>query len=177
MIFLKDLPPLLKVAIAQIGPAFDDGAGGLSPGVRIDDVNLFQEMLLFALWGNCKGPGQAKGRIVVFCLLGILVLRLDMKQRLRNRRALLFGLLCIALVFIGGTLQVSHTHALENLAHPDCAVCVVAHAGISPTVLVTLPAPVHYATRIEIAPSAREPRSFFTLTLHIRPPPVDPAVA
>ena len=49
MIFLKDLPPLLKVAIAQIGPAFDDGAGGLSPGVRIDDVDLFQEMLLFSM--------------------------------------------------------------------------------------------------------------------------------
>ena len=49
MILLKDLPPLLKVAIAQIRAPFDDGAGGLSPGVRIDDVNLFQEMLLFAL--------------------------------------------------------------------------------------------------------------------------------
>jgi hypothetical protein len=49
VIFLKELPPLLKVAIAQIGAAFDDGAGGLSPRVRIDDVNLFQEMLLFAL--------------------------------------------------------------------------------------------------------------------------------
>ena len=120
---------------------------------------------------------QAKGRIVVFCLLGILVLRLNMKPRFQNRRALLFGLLCVALVFIGGTLQVTHTHALENLAHPDCAVCVVAHAGISPTVLVTLPAPQRYTTRIDVAPLAGGPRSFFTLTLHIRPPPVDPAVA
>jgi hypothetical protein len=117
------------------------------------------------------------GRIVVFCLVGILVLRLKLKPRLQNRRALLFGLLCIALVFIGGTIQVAHTHSFENLAHPDCAVCVVAHAGISPTVLVTLPAPQHYTTAIEIEPSTSGPRSFFTLTHHIRPPPVDPAIS
>jgi hypothetical protein len=105
------------------------------------------------------------------------VLCLNLKPRLQNRRALLFALLCIALVFIGGTIQVAHTHSFENLAHPDCAVCVVSHAGISPTALVTLPAPQHYITAIEIEPSAGAPRSFFTLTFHIRPPPVDPAVS
>ena len=105
------------------------------------------------------------------------MLRLKLKSRLQNRRALFFGILCIALVFIGGTIQVAHTHSLENLAHPDCAVCVVAHAGISPAALVTLPAPQQHAIAIKIEPSAGGPRSFFTLTLHIRPPPVDPAVS
>jgi hypothetical protein len=105
------------------------------------------------------------------------VLCSNLKPRLQNRRALLFALLCIALVFIGGTIQVAHTHSFENLAHSDCAVCVVSHAGISPTALVTLPAPQRYITAIEIEPSAGAPRSFFTLTLHIRPPPVDPAVS
>jgi hypothetical protein len=108
---------------------------------------------------------------------GISVLRSKLKPRLENRRALLFGILCIALVFIGGTIQVAHTHSLENLAHPDCALCVVSHAGISPPALIALPAPQHHITAIEIQPSAGEPRSFFTLTLHIRPPPVDPAVS
>jgi hypothetical protein len=105
------------------------------------------------------------------------VLRLKSKPRLQNRRALLFGVLCIALVFISGTIQVAHSHSFENLAHPDCAVCVVAHAGISPAALVTLPAPQYYIRAIEIEPWAGVPRSFFTLTLHIRPPPVDLAVS
>ena len=108
---------------------------------------------------------------------GVSVLRLKSKPRLQNRRALLFGVLCIALVFISGTIQVAHSHSFENLAHPDCAVCVVAHAGISPAALVTLPAPQYYIRAIEIEPSAGVPRSFFTLTLHIRPPPVDLAVS
>jgi hypothetical protein len=49
VILLKNLPPLLKVAIAEIGPTFNDGAGGLSAGMRIDDVNLLQETLLLTL--------------------------------------------------------------------------------------------------------------------------------
>jgi hypothetical protein len=30
---LKNLPPLLKVRVAEIGPPFDDGAGGLASSV------------------------------------------------------------------------------------------------------------------------------------------------
>jgi hypothetical protein len=97
------------------------------------------------------------------------------KPRLQGSRARLFALLCIALVIIGGTIQIAHTHSFDHLAHPECSLCVTAHVGISPAALIVLPAPGDYAARIEVEPRADGPRSFFTLPLYIRPPPVVPA--
>ena len=103
------------------------------------------------------------------------MLRLKYKPRPQGPRALLFGILCIALVLVGATIQVAHTHEFENLAHPECSLCVTAHVAITPAALIVLPAPRDYAARIEVELAADRPRSFFTLPLFIRPPPVAPA--
>ena len=103
------------------------------------------------------------------------MLRLKFKPRSQGPRALLFGILCIALVLVGATIQVAHTHEFENLAHPECSLCVTAHVSIAPAAVIALPAPRDYAARIEVELAADHPRSFFTLPLYIRPPPVVPA--
>ena len=41
------------------------------------------------------------------------------KPRLQGSRAPIFALLCIALVIIGGTIQIAHTHSFDHLAHPE----------------------------------------------------------
>jgi hypothetical protein len=47
VILLEAKPALLQVAIAEVWATFDDGSGGLSAGMRIDNPDLLQETLLF----------------------------------------------------------------------------------------------------------------------------------
>jgi hypothetical protein len=47
VILLEAKPALLQVAIAEVWATFDDGSGGLSAGMRIDNPDFYQETLLF----------------------------------------------------------------------------------------------------------------------------------
>jgi len=94
-----------------------------------------------------------------------------------KRWGLILGLLCIALVLVGGTLQVAHTHAGGELSHTDCSLCatahVVAHVVSLPIVLaaVQLVAPVQAFT-----PGIR-PARLSIYALFTRPPPVSSTLA
>ncbi len=93
----------------------------------------------------------------------------------RRKSKFCLGLLCIALVLIAGLLQVTHSHQEGSPSHADCALCVTAHASVSPASLVVLPVALKHSTRVEVAPPPPSLRCFFTRCFYIRPPPVVPA--
>jgi hypothetical protein len=93
----------------------------------------------------------------------------------RRKRDLFLALVCVILVIFTGVVQVAHSHGSDTLSHPDCALCASAHNTVSPSAPVTLPAALTRIARIELAAPAVAPRSLFTYSFRIRPPPVVPA--
>lgn len=94
--------------------------------------------------------------------------------QLRSRRSwlALLGVLCVALVFAAGIVQVTHSHPTGQPDH-DCSLCISAHHVIQVATSVRL-----NVTSLPIATIAAEtrpsapPRRFF-VQLASRPPPVD----
>jgi len=82
----------------------------------------------------------------------------------------LVGILCVALILVGSTLQVAHTHR-DGLEHPDCSLCATAHVAVQVTTHpIPLPAsPV--ARRATILPQLLPSTSLSTYALFTRPPP------
>jgi hypothetical protein len=81
------------------------------------------------------------------------------------------GVLCIALVLIGSTLSVAHSHAHAVDEHGTCGLCVSAHMAAH----LAAPAPQIVLTQVFIdlepaAPVAR-PRTVPHFALFSRPPP------
>src|ERR1700722_11104565 len=93
----------------------------------------------------------------------------------RRNRELYLALVCALLVFFAGVIQLTHSHGADTLSHPDCALCVSAHSSVSPAAPVQLPAALTHIARIERVATTAAPRSLFTYSHRIRPPPVAPA--
>jgi hypothetical protein len=93
----------------------------------------------------------------------------------RRKRELFLGFLCIALVIVAGLVQVAHCHVAGTVSHPECALCVTAHATASPFAPVTLPTVPKPAARIEIELALAGPLNLLSSCFRIRPPPVVPA--
>ncbi|WP_221312609.1 hypothetical protein [Granulicella aggregans] len=88
-----------------------------------------------------------------------------------RRWGVLLGLLCIALVLLGGTLQVAHTHTGGDLSHSDCSLCVTAHVVAQ---IVSNPIPVPAELAVAAAPTfkaAPHPVRVSVFALFTRPPP------
>jgi hypothetical protein len=99
------------------------------------------------------------------------VIRYTPKSRYQTSWRLFLGLLCLALVVLGSTVQVAHSHSGGDISHSDCSLCatahVVAHVVSNP---VALPAILVVTEVRECGPQARRaPDSIFAL--FTRPPP------
>ena len=84
---------------------------------------------------------------------------------------LLLCLLCLALVVIGSTVQVAHTHPGGDISHADCSLCATAHVVAQ---VVSNPVPLPATMVIEAVEEARPhtqraPLPIFAL--FTRPPP------
>jgi hypothetical protein len=85
---------------------------------------------------------------------------------------ILLGILCIALVVIGGTIHVAHFHAPGAAPDPGCALCATAHVAISPAAPIVLPVRVQLVAAILADLQPARPRRFVVFSLYIRPPPL-----
>lgn len=84
---------------------------------------------------------------------------------------LILAVLCLAVVVLGSTAQVAHTHAGGDISHADCSLCVTAHVVAQVVANPTpLPATLVVCEVTESAPKVR--RAWHgTFALFTRPPP------
>jgi hypothetical protein len=97
------------------------------------------------------------------------------KSSPRLARRVLVGIFCIALLLLGTSVQVAHTHADGQAAHADCSLCLSAHHSIEPTVSqsVMVTQTVSRAEAVEVQPDLKF--RFVAFSLWNRPPPEGPA--
>lgn len=100
--------------------------------------------------------------------------RTQIKFRSQGRRELLLSILCALLITFAGAMQAVHVHDLSSAPHPECSLCVTAHAGISLSAPVALPVAVEQTEEVDIIP-ADQPRETFVFSFYCRPPPAEPA--
>lgn len=84
---------------------------------------------------------------------------------------LLLGLLCLALVVFGSTVQVAHSHPGGDISHADCSLCATAHVVAE---IAGNPVPIPATLVVAyIAESISTPRSetLSIFALFTRPPP------
>ena len=80
------------------------------------------------------------------------------------------GVLCVALVCVMGTIQVTHSHPENSTtSHHTCTICATAHVVNTQTVAF---APVLAAASFAILVSEVSPIVRPTIAQFIRPPPV-----
>jgi hypothetical protein len=103
------------------------------------------------------------------------MLRSTSTAKPRRTREFYLGLVCIVLLLLAGLAQVAHSHAGGWVPHQDCALCVTAHVSFTAPVPITLPAVSENSALVELSAFSPTPRSFFTSSPYIRPPPVAPA--
>jgi hypothetical protein len=92
---------------------------------------------------------------------------------MRSPWRVLLGVLCIALVLVGGILAATHTHAKEDVSHQDCSLCVTAHMTAQVAVSVTQVLIAQVFTRIEASRPVDQPQFIPQFALYSRPPPAD----
>ena len=85
----------------------------------------------------------------------------------------LVGILCVLLVFASGTLQATHFHPSERIAH-DCSLCVAAHSSAQVAVFAIRPEPLR-PTVMAADPKPLPRHRIVALTLYTRPPPAGSA--
>lgn len=83
------------------------------------------------------------------------------------------GVLCIALVLVGGLLSVSHSHADGKAYHSDCGLCVSSHIAVNVSPPLPQFFPVHDSTHVEIPRPAAHLQLAPEFALFSRPPPAD----
>lgn len=96
----------------------------------------------------------------------------DSKSQRKTPWRLILGLLCLALVVLGSTVQVAHSHPGGDISHADCSLCLTAHV-VAQVVSnpIPIPAALVVAAVEEALPDAR-PVTFSVFALFTRPPPV-----
>jgi hypothetical protein len=78
--------------------------------------------------------------------------------------------LCVALVCVMGTVQVTHTHAENSTAsHHTCSICATAHAGLNTQTVAFAPVLAIAALASPVSDVSRIFRP--ATTQFIRPPP------
>jgi len=95
-------------------------------------------------------------------------------SRSRSFRGLLLGIVAVLLVAFTATIQVAHVHDIGASSHADCALCSVAHSGITLFEPVELPLVAEQADTVESEP-VESPTDSFIFSFYSRPPPAVPA--
>lgn len=89
----------------------------------------------------------------------------------RSPWRILLGVVCIALIMVGGVVAATHTHSQHEINHQDCGLCVTAHMAVQIAVTVSQVCVAQVYTRVE----ASRPVSFHDFipqfALFCRPPP------
>lgn len=103
--------------------------------------------------------------------------RKDPKSQLTARWTFVLGLLCLALVVFGSTVQVAHSHPGGDISHADCSLCATAHVVAQ---VVSSPIVLQAALAVspvqDFAPLPR-PSTLSVFALFTRPPPAGPTAA
>ncbi len=89
----------------------------------------------------------------------------------RSTWRLLLGLLCLALVIVGSTVQVAHTHPGGDISHADCSLCATAHVVVQ---VASEPVPllaVLVVTPVSSFVLKPRPTAISVFALFTRPPP------
>jgi hypothetical protein len=90
--------------------------------------------------------------------------------RVRSLPRTFVGVACLLLILFGAAAHVLHSHGLSSDPHPDCSICLVAHASISPPAPFVLPRVIGRATRIVLLPETA-PLEAPEVPFYSRPPP------
>jgi hypothetical protein len=94
-------------------------------------------------------------------------------SHVRSPWKVFLGVLCIALVVVGGVLYVSHSHTDGKAHHPDCGLCVSSRMAVT----VSAPPPqlilVHDSTYVEVPRPVARLHLSPEFALFSRPPPAD----
>jgi hypothetical protein len=94
-------------------------------------------------------------------------------SRSRSPWRVLLGVLCIALIMIGGVVSVTHTHSQDEISHQDCGLCVTAHMAVQVAVTVTQVCVAQVFTRVEAFRPIASHDFAPQFALFSRPPPAD----
>jgi hypothetical protein len=90
---------------------------------------------------------------------------------MRSRWRILLGVVCIALIMVGGLVSVTHTHSQREITHQDCGLCVTAHMAIQVAVTVTQVCVAQVFTRVETSRPVASHDFIPQFALFSRPPP------
>ena len=86
-------------------------------------------------------------------------------------------MLCVALVLLSGTLSVAHSH-FDNVSHPDCSLCVVAHVTAKAAKVIAQVAVALVFIRVTaVVAASSEHLRLSDFALFTRPPPVSSSLA
>jgi hypothetical protein len=103
------------------------------------------------------------------------VLKKGSKSLTEGRRTstarLLFGILCVLLVLLAGTLEAAHSHPGLAASHPDCALCVTAHVVALVVAAPVLPAVAMLVETVPHLAPLSAARALSIFALYTRPPP------
>jgi hypothetical protein len=97
----------------------------------------------------------------------------NVSKSLRQRQSwsFLLGLLCLALVVLGSTIQVAHSHANGDIAHPDCSLCATAHVVAQVVAAPAALIAVATVASVPVASPQSQPSRPTVFALFTRPPP------
>ncbi len=90
---------------------------------------------------------------------------------MRTPWRIVVGVLCIALIMLGGIVSVTHSHAQGESSHQDCGLCVTAHMAVQVAVTVTQVCVAQVFTRVETSSPIAQPQFTPQFALFSLPPP------
>lgn len=102
-----------------------------------------------------------------------IVFSLGPKPNAQGSWRIFLALLCVLLVLATGTIQAVHSHAVGDISHADCALCLTAHVAVEvaqPPVALFVSSVV---SAVEVFDPSTRMKTFFTFALFTRPPPVN----
>ena len=95
------------------------------------------------------------------------------KSHPRSPWTILLGVLCIALIMVGGVITATHNHSHGEATHQDCGLCVTAHMAVQVAVTVTQVCVAQVFTRVEASNPVASHQFTPQFALFSRPPPAD----
>jgi hypothetical protein len=131
-------------------------AGGSSSGIRLLRLGRLRRRH-FPFFSNLRYIREMTGKTTL--------------SRPRSPWRILLGVLCIALIMVGGVVAATHTHSQREISHQDCGLCVTAHMAVQIAVTVTQVCVAQVFTRVEASHPVASHDFTPQFALFSRPPP------